>query len=204
MVTEISDHLPVFGFLSLEGPHSKETPPKPRRNFNISKKETFLACLKNEISHQNLNVDPNTCMDTILSCFKNAINSVFPYETPSKNKNKRLKNPWMTKKILKAQSKRDHLKMKWIKSGRINNSTDHINYKQCKNGVTNMIRQAKQKFIGKKCDEAKGDSKKLWKAVNLALKIQNKPSVLSGFIKTGDSVSNETVVIIIKLILQTK
>ena len=75
-----------------------------------------------------------------------------------KHRNKRLKNPWMTKTILKAQSKRDRLKMKWIKSGRMNNSNDHITYKQCKNGVTNMIRLAKQKFIGKKCDEAKGDS----------------------------------------------
>ena len=122
---------------------------------------------------------------------QDAIKQVFPLEDSSKNQEKRRDHPWITKMILKEIDKRDKLKLKWINSGRRNNSDEHKIFKKHKNKVTNLTRNAKQNYLLNKCKEANGNSDKLWKVAKQAMNINPKPDVIPDFIRTvsasGDS-----------------
>ena len=113
--------------------------------------------------------DPNSIIDSLLTKTKQAINEVFPIEQLTKNESLISLNPWMTVEILRARKKRDKLKLKWIKSGKIPNSVEHIAYKKMRNQVTSMKRISKQNKLQKSCDEARGDGEKLWKVAKQAM-----------------------------------
>ena len=103
---------------------------KPRRFFHGKKKDEFLVNLQKNFKNIPSNLDPNKLMDKILLCTSDAINCTFPKQIPSHNINKRITNPWVNKEFLKAQSIRDKLKLKWIKSGKVANSPLHCECKR--------------------------------------------------------------------------
>ena len=85
-------------------------------------------------------------------------------------------SPWMTLEILKARKNRDKLKSKWIKAGHIVDSQEHKEFRKLRNKITAMKRLAKRNNLQKKCEEAKGDSEKLWRVVKSAM--NHKPKEL--------------------------
>ena len=89
----------------------------------------------------------------------------------------------MTKEILNEQKKRDRLKKKWIKSGHISGSQEHIAYKTSRNLVLDMIRIAKKEKSFKSCVDAKGDSEKIWKVIRQAMNTKPKSNTTPDFIK---------------------
>ena len=67
--------------------------------------------LKENLNETDLDkLDPNSLMDRVLLCIKDAINTTFPLKKVSRKEAKKLQNPWMTKEILDEQKKRDALK----------------------------------------------------------------------------------------------
>ena len=69
--------------------------------------------MKDNLNETDLDkLDPNSLMDRILLCIKDAINTTFPLKKVSRKEAKKLQNPWMTKEILDDQKKRDALKKK--------------------------------------------------------------------------------------------
>ena len=121
--------------------------------------------------------------EKIIFIMQEAISAVFPLKKVSNKQAKKILNPWMSKEILKVQKERDLLKKKWIGLGHVENSPVHIKFKKCRNKVLGMIRAAKKQKLQKKCEEAKGDSKKLWKVAKNAMNIQPKPNVFPDFVK---------------------
>ena len=113
LIADVSDHLPIFGIMSLSK-HCKNTYKNTyRRRFHESKKEKYLEHLKENLQNYDLNkLDPNSLMDRILLCIKDAINKTFPLRKISRKEAKKLLNPWMTKEILDEIKKRDKLKKK--------------------------------------------------------------------------------------------
>ena len=72
---------------------------------------------------------------------------------------------------------------KWIKSGHTIDSPEHRAYKTVRNRVVKMIRSARKDKSLKGCDEAKGDSGKMWKVIREATNTKPKPNVTPDFIK---------------------
>lgn len=186
LIADVSDHLPLFGLMSLSKVCNNPYQNTYRRFFHDSLKETYLKRLKENIDKTDFtNLDPNPLLDKILWCIKDAINTTFPLRKVSRKEAKRLLNYWMTKEILKEQKKRDILKKKWIKSGHTSGSPEHIAYKTSRNEVVNMIRIAKKEKSFKSCVDAKGDSKKIWKVIRQAMNTKPKSNTTPDFIKVN-------------------
>ena len=191
LIADISDHLPIFGLMSLS---SCTNPFKNtyRRFFHESKKDEFLKHLKENLNI-NTNIDPNPLMDKILLALKDAINKTFPLRRVSRKQALKLQNPWMTDEIRKEQKNRDKLKKRWIESGHTPNSPEHIAYKKIRNRVVIMVRTARRNSTQKKCEETKGDSGKMWKVINQAMNSKPKPDISPNFIevRTADGVTKK-------------
>ena len=191
LIADVSDHLPVFGCMSLSKPCIKPPSNTYRRHFTESKKDTFLKCLEEKLEKIDINKgDPNELLDELLKSTKEAIDIMFPLKKVSNKQALKMSNPWMTKELLKQHSTRDKLKKKWIKSGRIGNSLEHIAYKTTRNKVTKLDRRAKRIYLNKKCDEANGDTGKMWKVIRTATNQKPKPNVSPDFVKIRDSDGN--------------
>ena len=183
LIADVSDHLPIIGLLTLSKPCTNPFKNVYRRHFCDNKKGKFLAQLEVQLKQTNHLSDPNQLMDGILLAFKDSINTIFPLKKVSNKEALSIMNPWMTKELLSKQKIRDKLKQKWIKSGKIPNSVTHLAYKKQRNSFTKLTRSAKQKFFEKKCEEANGDSKKMWKVVRSATNQKPKPMVTPDFLK---------------------
>ena len=92
----------------------------------------------------------------------------------------------MSVDVLQARKIRDKLNMKWLKSGRIENSPEHIAFKKYRNKVTKMKRIAKKTTLQKGCEDAKGDSDKLWKVAKKAMNVKHKPNTTPDFLNFSD------------------
>ena len=184
LIEDVSDHLPVFGIMSLSKPSKNILKNSLRRIFRESKKEQFIQCLDQNLSATNLNTEPNQTLDSIITAFEDSIEKVFPLKKLSNKDSLQILNPWMTKVIMKERKKRNKLKQIWIKSGGVSNSPEHINFKACRNKVVNMIRTAKKNYFLKNCEETKGDSGKMWKVVKKAMNVRPSPNVTPDFIWT--------------------
>ena len=122
-------------------------------------------------------------MDKLLLCIQDAINTTFPLKRVSRKQAKKLRNPWMTKEILNEIKNRDNLKKKWIKSGHIIDSSDHLAYKTARNKVVKMCRMTRKENSLKGCRDAQGDGEKMWKVIREATNTKPKPNITPNFIK---------------------
>ena len=162
-----------------------------KRFFHDSQKDKYLKRLKENLNETDLDkLDPNSLTDRILLCIKDAINTTFPLRKVSRKEAKKLQNPWMTTEILNEQNTRDKLKKKWIISGHITDSPEHIAYKTVRNRVVKMIRIARKNSSLKNCEEAKGDSGKMWKVIREATNTKSKPNITPDFIKVKTAEGN--------------
>ena len=64
----------------------------------------------------------------------------------------------MTKEILSEIKNRDNLKKKWIKSGHVQNTPEHVAYKVSRNIVVKMTRIAKKQDSLNDCKNEKEDN----------------------------------------------
>ena len=78
LIADVSDHLPIFGLMTLSKPCSNCLKNTYRRFFCESKKDKFLNCLSDRLRNIDLNLDPNLLMDKIFLLTKDAINVTFP------------------------------------------------------------------------------------------------------------------------------
>ena len=68
----------------------------------------------------------------------------------------------------------------------------YTNYKRTRNKVLKMCRKAKSNAMLKDCRNTKGDSGKMWKVINRALKSKDKPSITPDFVKVVTADVSET------------
>jgi hypothetical protein len=140
LIAEISDHLPIFGFMSLSKPsRMKSLQNTYRRFFHESKKDKFLKCLDEKLKTVDLNINPDPLANLIIKSTQEAIDETFPLKKVSKKRALNIINPWMTKEILREQCERDKFRKNLIKSGHLENSPEHIEYKRIRNKVNKMV-----------------------------------------------------------------
>ena len=174
--------------MSLSKPCTKKIENVYRRHFSDKKKYIFLECLERKLKNFDINKgDPNELLSELVRLTKEAIDSVFPLQKVSNKQALKISNPWMTNELIKQHKIRDRLKSKWIKSGHINNSAEHSAYKKMRNQVTKMDRKAKRKYFNNKCDEANGNSEKMWKVIRSATNQKPKPNISPDFVKIRDA-----------------
>ena len=67
------------------------------------------------------------------------------------------------------------------------NSVDHINYKKARNKVNRAIKIAKDNYFQKKFGDCHGDTRKMWKVLNNAMKRKSRKSILPNFVSVKNT-----------------
>ena len=182
LYSHISDHLPVF-LLFGKNLHKKQS--KTMTTITYRKiTETSLKKMK-----EQLDIDWNQEMDELntdeafqLLCNKitQAVNNNCPQKTLKINAKYIIKEPWMTAGLINSSRKLEKLYKNCHNLDR-----EHPNYKKYikyRNLFNKTKRTAKIKFYHDRIIEARTDSAKTWKILNILIgKINNKNEVTSFF-----------------------
>ena len=158
----ISDHSLIYCSLKVGAP--KGTPRTIEyRSYKSYYRVSFVQDLKN-IPWQ-LVADEDDINDAVSiwnALFLDVANNHAPIKKQRVNG---INSPWMTSEISDLMRERDYYHRKARKSG----SPDHWqSYKNSRNLVNKEIKASKSKYYINLIEESKGDSKKLWNAVNEA------------------------------------
>ena len=182
LISDVTDHLPLFASMKLKNSKSNSFKNTYRRSFSDKKKEKFVKCLENHLENFDFSLDSNSLMDNFLLVMNNTINEVCPLKKVSRKQAQLLLNPWMTEEILKEIHIKDNLHKIYIKH-RNKNSDDHKQWKKQRNKVNRLLTAAKNKDTENDCVKAKGNSAKMWKAINKATNQKPKSNVTPDFVK---------------------
>ena len=181
LVTDISDHLPIF--IIYNNYFRKNNPINKKKLTYMSRKlnDTNVYNLNNKLSSYNWNEifedeNPDTAFNSFINIFKSLYDNCCPY-TSTKIPNNKIKNkPWISFSIQKCISKKNVLYKKF----KLQNSTDIKNrYIKYKNILTKIIRYSKKKYFEEKIDN--NDSKNKWKVVNKLLNPNNNANIKCPF-----------------------
>ena len=102
--------------------------------------------------------------------FNKCIDDACKLRTPKYSKRNSLKNPWITKGVINSISKRDSLYKEWKRTrNKLCTSGDprlYEEYRKYRNMLSNLIKKSKQSYYTRKFENASGDPKKTWVAIN--------------------------------------
>ena len=105
VVSDITDHLPVFGLFNLPV-KQKFIKPSLYRYFKSSKKPELVEVFSNILDSLRLDTsidfDPDDYLEKVLGAVNNSVDKVFPLQKRSKKEIKKFKNPWITQGILNS------------------------------------------------------------------------------------------------------
>ena len=156
----LSDHFLVFCIIKV-GVSNKAQPRileyRSYKTFDLNK---FNSDLRNVPWHI---IENENDVDDALCIWNKLFSEVADDHAPIKRRRvKGLPIPWMNSKISEMMCKRDQLHRKALKS----NSTQLWNtYRKLRNTVNSLVRSAKSKYYCDMIEEAKGNSKNVWKVI---------------------------------------
>lgn len=150
----LSDHDIIGTQIKIE--NDSQTEYIYRRDFskeNIDKLKVDLIGKTWETS----STDVNELYTNLIENITSSVNMICPVIEVKVNS-----RPWINKNVRSAQKLRDTAHKKFVIS---KSAEDYEDYKKKRNQVTCMIRQEKKKYYESNVDNAKGDSKKMWRTM---------------------------------------
>jgi len=176
LVTDISDHLPIFYIMKCKSDVSKTNSTKRRlRKFtssNITKFKNQLADVTWDklYNYSNTNDAYSHFIQVITSLFEEC----FPIVTHSE-RNVEKNKPWFTPALHKSSIKKNKLYKKYVRNP---NPTSFQTYKTYRNKFNTLIRLSKRNHYHKKFKETTDNIRTTWKLINELLNKKKKSNVL--------------------------
>lgn len=161
LLNQISDHLCTFVRMNTKPKLSN----KDKSKIRIMSKQN-IEKFKAEISKIELPFqcnDPNKLWNIFIESVTNAFNNSFP--TTHKSKQMTKNKAWLTSAIFKSIKTKEKLYKKWMNN---RNPIHEQNYKNYKNKLSTVIKNAKIKYMSAIFTDDK-NSKKLWNEINSIL-----------------------------------
>ena len=189
LLTDITDHYPIFSIIDLPIKTDQQKISIKFRDFSLKNKNKFLEAL-NIIHWQNLlhDNDINTCTNLFLEKLFSLFNSSFPL-MHKEISIKRLNNPWLTSALLKSVKYKNHL-YKLFKLNRISK----LYYTRYRNRLTSTLRAAKKQYFECTFAKHKLDIRKTWLCIKDTIgKKHKKVSPISLNDSNGTPISNNLV-----------
>ena len=171
----VTHHLPVFCFSNVTINDVDDKSPKlPRYDYCESNMITFIDSLKStlssngffdefSLSEESFNKLVKTLTDSIESSFL-----IDPEQLTSRRN--RIVNPWITTGIIVSIAKKYHLYKNWRKTVTKKNKHGDLSiysqFKEFRRKLKGIIAHAKRLYNYKKFENAKGNSKEIWKIIN--------------------------------------
>ena len=162
ILSDFSDHFPVFVSFNFQLKYAEKK--SQYTYFDFRRLQDFNNLLENKLQDFDNNTDANTACDALTEAYADGIQ-----QCSKSSKNSRRKTPmkpWISPGILCCINRKNKLYKNFIKNSSIQNETK---YKQYKNILTNMIRDAKKRYFERSFEEHKSDGKKTWKLIGEVL-----------------------------------
>ena len=174
VVSDITDHLPVFGFFNLPVKR-KYFKPTFFRSFKSSKKNDLCSAFSDILAslHLDTSIDfnPDENLEKVIYAIDESVDKVFPLKKRSKKQLKKYKKPWITQGILNSIEQCHYLHYVGYIAKKDDASIKE--YKTYKLKLVRTIEKAKELEKQKTFQSCSGNSSKTWKALNDFFK-QNK------------------------------
>ena len=175
IVTDMSDHLPIFAFCGLSKPKTKKEP----LIFNCRQmKESNISNMKNSLSEIDwtflMTKSAAVCFEAISEEITSALDQFCPIKTVVIPYKKIIHEPWMTKGLLKSSISIDRLYKKSLKKDK--NGIEYANYKKHLNLYNSLKRKAKSDYYTQSFSDCIDDSSRTWRLLNRIIGKQNDKS----------------------------
>ena len=167
VVSDITDHLPVFGLFNLPV-KQRYFRPQYYRSFKSCKINTLSQVFSERVSLLNLpmvtELDPHDYLVKVINIINDSVDITFPQRKRSSKQLKKFKNPWITQGILNSIQKCHYLHYKAYLAKKDDDSIRE--YKTYKLQLVRSIEKAKELEKRNNFQRCAGDSTKTWKALN--------------------------------------
>ena len=191
MITKISDHLPIFTFIG-------NSPKKNKIPMNIKYRELNETNInKIQYSLQQFNwsilntLQTNEAYDTFVLKLKNTIDQHAPEITKTIPYKHKIREPWVTKGLMKSSNNLDKLYKKCI-----NKSNEHPSrnkFKKHRNLFNTLKRIMKQNYYRDLFDKYKYDIRKTWGIIRTIINKNNdKSNIADSFHINNKEINNPT------------
>ena len=189
LVTDISDHFPIFLHAITPKPYNDE--PANLRNYNKNSIRRFVANMESKTWDTVLDhTDANKAYDSFYDCINTTYNECFPKRFISKTKLRKKKHPWITRGILTSIKRKNKLYKHYIKNPTDVNKALYTTYR---NKLTAVIRLSKRSHFNNKFHDARNNPRNTWNTINEILHKGRKKSSYPAAFKHGDQeIDNDT------------
>ena len=162
IISDISDHFPVYVFAPITMPTVSSSPALTRifSDNNISKlKESLVQTDWSQVYNKD---NANEAFNVFINLFMNLFNTHFPLQSSRTKYKKVPRSPWITNSLLRPINRKNRLYYKKTKSER--NKQKYSNYR---NILTSLLRIAKRNFFSNQFEIHKSDAKSTWKVITI-------------------------------------
>ena len=189
IVSDLTDHLPIFALLS----NMSTTKTQPT-NFGFrNMSESNINRLRERLRSVNWSTvynqrDANLSFDTFLNILSSNYNATIPLSKPNRSYYKKIpRQPWITKSLLRSINKKNKLYYKYRKAPNTLNKSRYTCYR---NILSTSLRLAKKSYFSEQFDKCKFDVKSTWKVINEALKSKTSSDLPKHILKDGLQIDN--------------
>jgi hypothetical protein len=166
ILSDLSDHFPVFYIQHLKDTKEKAEPIKIRKMDELSKQK-FSSLLENHNWDNVLNnPDPVSSFDNFFEYVNNCYEISFPEKLINPSNKNKINSPWMTQGLLES---RKHKQKLFSKKLRKPSPINIQQFKEYNSMYTNLIRKSKQQYYNDKFTAFSKDCKKTWQTINEVL-----------------------------------
>ena len=191
IISDISDHFPVFYVKYFTDPKEKSNIVK-KRSMNDNNKQEFISILQNnDWSNVLNNNNPETAFEHFFSFISDSFEKCFPekFVTQRNQRNKSFNSPWMTTGLLESRKNKQKLFSKKMRKPCPENIQ---RFKDYNNLYTRLIRKAKHQYFNDKFLQFTNNSKKTWQTINEVLgRNKNVSDIPNTFISNENVLSSD-------------
>ena len=160
IIDDLSDHFPVFLSLSFKTP-KKQLKPAMKKVFDKSKIIELNQYLVSKLNNFEKHTDANEACEVLVQTFVQGM-ELYSKVVKTSTRKTAIK-PWVTPALLCSINNKNKLYKKFLKSPNIVNENK---YKQCRNILANVLKDAKRLYYQKSLEVSKNSSKNMWKLLN--------------------------------------
>ena len=174
IISDISDHLPIFTVIKLSVYRHDHNIQFEKRDYNVKNVQMFKDRLRNENWDEVcISDDVNVSYRSFVNRFVSLYDECIPKKLITKCKNSKTpKSPWITNALLKCINRKNSLYKKSLNKP---TDTNISKYKMYRNKLNISLRLAKQNHFSSLLEKEKHNMKNTWKILNSVLRSSKKP-----------------------------
>ena len=115
--------------------------------------------------------DTNDAFNVFHDILQNTLDTICPIHTVKLSKKNIIREPWLTKGLLKCSKKQKLLYQRQLHKG--STEVDRLRYINYRNTLQQLLRRTKENYYRQKCIEFKHNTTKLWKMINRIISKEN-------------------------------